>query len=259
MDKNHLETLLTQLYNRTISVDAVAAELKNLPFQDLGFAKVDHHRALRKGYPEVIFCQSKTPEQVVKIAQAQIAHDETIFGTRASEQVLAAVTVAIEGVEFDEMARCFWKRSAYWKKRDAVGGEIVVCAAGTADVAVMLEAQRTLEILGHPCRTIADVGVAGIHRLFAYSEELRRASVILAIAGMEGALPSVIAGYVSCPVIGVPTSVGYGSHLGGMVPLFAMLNSCASGLTVVNVDNGFGAACAAAAINERKNDQPSSV
>ena len=250
MDNAHLSHILNSLYNHSLSVDEALAQLKDLPFKDLGFAKVDHHRALRKGYPEVIFCQRKTPEQVVRIAQTQLEHGETIFGTLAGDEVLTAVTSAIKDVEIDRLGRCFWKKSAHWEPRRDMAGEIVVCAAGTADMSVSLEAQRTVEILGHPCRALSDVGVAGIHRLFFYRDVLEQASVIIAIAGMEGALPSVIAGYVSCPVIGVPTSVGYGAHLGGMVPLFAMLNSCSAGLTVVNIDNGFGAACAAAAIND---------
>jgi len=252
MDNQHLFQLLGQLYNQSISVDEVMKELKDLPFKDLGFAKVDHHRALRKGYPEVIFCQSKTPEQVVTIAIAQLQHGETIYGTRANSAVLDAVQAAIPGVEIDHLSKCFWKKSVHWKMRENVRGEIVICAAGTADLSVALECKLTLDILGHSCRMVSDVGVAGIHRLFAHRDVLESAAVIIAVAGMEGALPSVIAGYVSCPVIGVPTSVGYGSHLNGLVPLFAMLNSCASGLTVVNIDNGFGAACAAAAINEER-------
>lgn len=250
MDNAHLSHILGSLYNQSLSVDEALKQLKDLPFKDLGFAKVDHHRALRKGYPEVIFCQSKTADQVVRIAQTQIEHGETIFGTRAGEAVISAVEAAIPGVEVDPLGRCFWKKSASWEQRQGVSGDIVICAAGTADMSVSLEAQHTVEILGHPCKTLNDVGVAGIHRLFSYRDILESASVIIAIAGMEGALPSVIAGYVSCPVIGVPTSVGYGAHLGGMVPLFAMLNSCSAGLTVVNIDNGFGAACAAVAIND---------
>lgn len=250
MDNAQLAQLLGSLREQSITVDEALQQLKDLPFKDLGFAKVDHHRALRKGYPEVIFCQSKTPEQVVRIAQVQIEHGETIFGTRANGEVLDAVVKAIDGVEIDRLGRCFWKKSAHWKPRENVRGEILICAAGTADLSVSLEAQHTVDILGHTFSTLSDVGVAGIHRLFSHREVLERASVILAIAGMEGALPSVIAGYVSCPVIGVPTSVGYGAHLGGMVPLFAMLNSCSAGLSVVNIDNGFGAACAAVAIND---------
>jgi len=250
MDNAQLTALLEQLYNRTVTIDEALSQLKDLPYSDLGFAKIDHHRVLRKGYPEVIFCQNKTPEQIVKIARAQLEHNETIFGTRADANALAAISSELKGVEIDREGRCFWLRSPSWSRCETVIGTVLVCAAGTADMSVVLEARRTLEILGHPCEILTDVGVAGIHRLFSYREQLDNASVIIAVAGMEGALPSVIAGYVSCPVIAVPTSVGYGSHLGGLVPLFAMLNSCAAGLTVVNIDSGFGAACAAAAMND---------
>lgn len=251
MNNEDLLEILDRLYTRSISVEDAAKKLKDLPFKDLGFAKIDHHRALRKGYPEVIFCRGKTPEQVVAIVANQIESGETVYGTRAEKEVIDAVKTAFPDIEIDTLARCFWKKSAGWKSAKNVGGEIVVCSAGTADMSVSLEAKLTLDLLGHPSIMITDVGVAGIHRLFAYRERLEKASVIIAVAGMEGALPSVIAGFVSCPVIGVPTSVGYGSNLGGMVPLLAMLNSCAAGLTVVNIDNGFGAACAAAAINDR--------
>jgi NCAIR mutase (PurE)-related protein len=249
MDQHQLLSLLNQLHDHSIPVEQAFTKLKDLPYQDLGYAKIDHHRALRKGYPEVIFCQNKTTCQVVEIAKAQFDHGETIYGTRANQEMLEAVKGAIEDVCVDSLARCFWKKGPEWKKADKVRGEIIICSAGTADLPVALEAQHTIEIFGHNCTLLSDVGVAGIHRLFSYREKLSEASVIIAVAGMEGALPSVIAGYVSCPVIGVPTSVGYGSHLNGIVPLFAMLNSCASGLTVVNIDNGFGAACAAVSIN----------
>lgn len=249
MDNSLLDQLLASLYNREIDIAQAREKLKDLPYQEMGFAKVDHHRALRKGYPEVIFCQSKTPTQVVSIVEAQINHKETVFGTRASTEVCEAVKTAYPDIELDLLARCFWKKSEYWKAKEKTKGTVLICAAGTADLSVAYEAVRTIDLLGHPYEIISDVGVSGIHRLFAHREHLNKASVIIAVAGMEGALPSVIAGYAKCPVIGVPTSVGYGSHLNGLVPLFAMLNSCASGLTVVNIDNGFGAACAAAAIN----------
>jgi pyridinium-3,5-biscarboxylic acid mononucleotide synthase len=249
MEKILLQQILSHVEKHTLSIDEALAKLKNLPFEELGFATIDHHRALRKGHPEVIFCQNKTPQQVLGIASAQIKQDATVFGTRANTAVLGAVRKGIKGVEIDEEARCFWKKSRLWKqKKDS--RSIVICSAGTADHPVVAETQRTVEIMGHAPVCLRDVGVAGIHRLFHHKDILEKAAVVLAVAGMEGALPSVIAGFVSCPVIGVPTSVGYGSHLGGMVPLFAMLNSCASGLTVVNIDNGFGAACAAVAMVE---------
>jgi NCAIR mutase (PurE)-related protein len=247
MEKILLQQLLSRVEKHSLSVDDALLKLKNLPFEDLGFATVDHHRALRKGHTEVVFCQNKTPQQVLSIVSAQIRQDATVFGTRANSTVLKAVHKKFPETDIDEDARCFWKKSRLWKKkRDA--RPIVICSAGTADHTVVAEAQRTIEIMGHTPVVLRDVGVAGIHRLFHHKDVLEKAAVVLAIAGMEGALPSVIAGFVSCPVIGVPTSVGYGSHLGGMVPLFAMLNSCASGLTVVNIDNGFGAACAAVAM-----------
>lgn len=252
MDNQYLKKLLSDLHKNNISVDEAFSELKDLPFKDLGFAKIDHHRALRKGYPEVIFCQNKTPEQVVAIVKNQIEHNETVFGTRAEKTVIDEVKKNYPDIKTDSTARCFWLKSSTWEPRKT-RGEIVICTAGTADSAVASECKRTIEILGHKTVLLSDIGVSGIHRIFAHREILNKASVIIAIAGMEGALPSVIAGYVSCPVIGVPTSVGYGSHLNGLVSLFAMLNSCASGLTVVNIDNGFGAACAAVSINEIKN------
>lgn len=249
MEQNQIHKLLTMLQAGKISVDHVEKQIKDLPFSDMGFAKVDHHRAIRTGYPEVIFCQNKAPQHVVAIVEKQIAHNETVFGTRATPEVLAAVKRKFRTIEIDELGRCFWKKSKSWKKHTAVKGKIVVASAGTADWPVAAEALRTVEIMGHTCEMICDVGVAGIHRLFAHHAELQNAAVVIVIAGMEGALPSVVAGLVSCPVIGVPTSVGYGSHLNGLVPLFAMLNSCASGLTVVNIDNGFGAGFAAAMMN----------
>jgi hypothetical protein len=224
-------------------------KLSNLPFEDMGFARVDHHRALRKGYAEVIFCQNKTPQQVLAISKSLMAHGETVFGTRASKETLDLVKRKINGVEINATGRCFWKKSKHWKKKGAIKGAIVIASAGTADLPVVEEAKSTVEVLGHPCKILNDVGVAGIHRLFAHYQELHDASVIIVVAGMEGALASVVTGLVACPVIAVPTSVGYGSHLGGLVPLFAMLNSCASGLTVVNIDNGFGAGYAAVLMN----------
>ncbi len=244
-----MREILTAVSGQSVSIEEAMKKLSDLPFEDMGFARIDHHRALRKGYAEVIFCQNKTPQQVMEISKNMIAHDETVFGTRASMETLDLLEKEIKGVELSRSGRCFWKKSKHWKKKDKVKGSILIASAGTADLPVVEEAQCTVEVLGHPCTVLNDVGVAGIHRLFAHKSELLEASVIIVVAGMEGALPSVVAGLVACPVIAVPTSVGYGSHLGGLVPLFAMLNSCASGLTVVNIDNGFGAGYAAALIN----------
>jgi NCAIR mutase (PurE)-related protein len=251
MEHDPLRDILKSVSDKSMSIEEAMKKLSGLPFEDMGFARVDHHRALRKGYAEVIFCQNKTPQQVVDIAKAMAAHEETVFGTRASDETLDFVETKLPEVETNRTGRCFWKKAKHWRKKDDVKGTVLIASAGTADMSVVEEAKCTVEVLGHPCRVLNDVGVAGIHRLFAHKAELLDASVIVVVAGMEGALPSVVAGLVACPVIAVPTSVGYGSHLGGLVPLFAMLNSCASGLTVVNIDNGFGAGYAAALINSK--------
>jgi pyridinium-3,5-biscarboxylic acid mononucleotide synthase len=251
MENEFLHSILKNVSEKSLSIGEAMKKCAGLPFEDLGFAHIDHHRALRKGFPEVIFCQNKTPQQVVSITRNLMAHGETVFGTRASKDTLDILKKRIKGVEIMRSGRCFWKKSRQWRKKEQVKGTILVASAGTADQPVVEEARCTIEILGHPCGVINDIGVAGIHRLFSHKKEIQDASVIIVVAGMEGALPSVIAGLVSCPVIGVPTSVGYGSHLGGLVPLFAMLNSCASGLTVVNIDNGFGAGYAAVLMNGR--------
>jgi pyridinium-3,5-biscarboxylic acid mononucleotide synthase len=251
MDNQMLSDLLKSLYDHGISIDDAAKRLADMPFHDMGFAKVDHHRALRVGHSEVIFCLSKTVDQILAIVAQQIAHGETVFGTRASTEAIDAVAARWSDIEASRLGKCFWRRSESWKADENAKGTVVIVSGGTSDSSVVEEARCTLEIMGHPCAALQDVGVAGIHRLLAHRDELAKASVLIVVAGMEGALPSVVAGLVRCPVVGVPTSVGYGAHLGGMVPMFAMLNSCASGLTVVNIDNGFGAACAAVRMNRK--------
>ncbi len=249
MNKEMIEILLKSVRSGAVSVDSAVEQLKSMPFEDLGFAKVDHHRAIRTGFPEVILCQNKRPEHILAIVRDQISHNETVFGTRASTEVLDLVSKEIGDIEVLPTARCFRRKGPDWRPAEHYLGKVVIMSAGTSDAAVAEEAKCTVEIMGHPCELIQDVGVAGIHRLFAHKDKLRSASVLVVVAGMEGALPSVVAGLVSSPVIGVPTSVGYGSHLNGLVPMFAMLNSCASGLSVVNIDNGFGAAMAAIKMN----------
>jgi hypothetical protein len=248
MDRKIIAALLKEVADGTVTVDKAIEKLLDLPYSEIEHSRIDHHRALRTGYPEVIFCQNKSVEQIEQIVRQQIAHDETVFGTRASELVLERVQ-AIDGVEIHSEGRCFWCKSSGWKPAGRVHGTIVIAAAGTADSPVVEEARSTVEIMGHPCTVLSDVGVSGIHRLFDNRKTLRAASVIIVVAGMEGALPSVVAGFVAAPVIGVPTSVGYGSHLNGLVPMLAMLNSCSAGLTVVNIDNGFGAGHAAVLMN----------
>lgn len=249
MEIKALQELLQSVFEKKTDVATATAQLKNLPFHDIGFAKIDHHRALRTGHPEVIFCQGKAIEHVLGIVRHQVESDETVFGTRATPELIASVKERFPQVEYSDIGRCFWIKSSHWAPKEHVRGTIAIAAAGTADAPVTEEARCTVEILGHPCTIIYDIGVSGIHRLFAHRDTLESASVIVVVAGMEGALPSVVAGAVRKPVIGVPTSVGYGTNMGGMVALFAMLNSCASGLTVVNIDNGFGAAFAAVTIN----------
>ncbi|MBW2604468.1 MAG: nickel pincer cofactor biosynthesis protein LarB [Deltaproteobacteria bacterium] len=252
MELEDLTTLLEALSDKRVTVDEAVATIRDIPFSDLGYAKIDHHRSIRCGFPEVIFCQNKTTPQILEITCSQIAHHETVLGTRASQEALDAIRKEFPDARVNRIGRCFWHKSRKWSPLKNVYGKIVIVTAGTADLPVAEEARTTCMALGHPVELICDIGVSGIHRLCAHKEALQNAAVIIVIAGMEGALPSVITGLVACPVIGVPTSVGYGSHFNGLVPLFAMLNSCASGMTVVNVDNGFGAAFAAGMINRTK-------
>jgi NCAIR mutase (PurE)-related protein len=216
------------------------------PFVDLGFARVDTDRRRRCGFPEVIFCQGKTPAEVLAIAGSILAHDPVVLATRATPEHFRAVADGIPTAVYHERGRCITiEREPLPRFTGTVG---VVCA-GTSDLPVAEEAAVTLEIFGHPTERISDVGVAGVHRLLAERERLEACRVLIVVAGMEGALPSVVAGLVSKPVIAVPTSVGYGASFGGLAALLGMLNSCGSGVTVVNIDNGFGAAYAAATIS----------
>jgi NCAIR mutase (PurE)-related protein len=216
------------------------------PFVDLGFARVDTDRARRCGFPEVIFGAGKTPEEVVAIGRVLLEKNGVLLVSRASEAQHQALAASFPTVRWHERARCLTVELTPWPKCEGVVG--VICA-GTSDLPVADEAAVTLEIFGNPVERIADVGVAGVHRLMAVRERLEACTVLIVVAGMEGALPSAVAGLVSKPVIAVPTSVGYGASFGGLAALLGMLNSCGSGVTVVNIDNGFGAAYAAAQIN----------
>jgi NCAIR mutase (PurE)-related protein len=231
-----------------ISEDDVITRLIDLPFEDLDFAKVDHHRALRKGFPEVIFGQGKTPEHIVSISEALLQHSDRLLVTRASQQAYDAVVEKVPQARYEEMARCIVVDRRPQSERKQTSGVLVVCA-GTADLPVASEAVVTAEIMGCEVERVFDVGVAGLHRLLAQMPSLQRARVVVAVAGMEGALPSVVGGLVQVPVIAVPTSVGYGASFDGLAALLAMLNSCATGIGVVNIDNGFGAGFLAALIN----------
>jgi NCAIR mutase (PurE)-related protein len=212
--------------------------LRLAPYEDLDFAKVDTHRHLRVGFPEVIYCPGKTPEQVIAIAKKLMDHGQSVLATRATAELYQAVHQHLPQAEFVAEARCIVVRG---QVRPLTRGSITVVAAGTSDLPVASEAALTAELMGCPVSRLVDVGVAGLHRLLLNLDVVRAATVIVAVAGMEGALPSVVAGLVGKPVIAVPTSVGYGVALGGIAPLFTMLNSCAPGVAVVNIDNGFGA------------------
>jgi pyridinium-3,5-biscarboxylic acid mononucleotide synthase len=222
------------------------AELRSRPFEDLGFARVDHHRAIRNGFPEVVLGLGKTPAQIAAIAAEIVSRGSTLLVTRANEAAYEAVRDAVpQATYYADAALIAFPQQAVARGK----GTIVVAAAGTSDVSVAEEAARTAELMGNDVCRLYDVGVAGIHRVLGERDRLASARVIVVVAGMEGALPSVVAGLVSVPVIAVPTSVGYGASFGGIAALLGMLNSCASGVSVVNIDNGFGAATIASLIN----------
>lgn len=247
MDGDSLKKLLENVKEGRVGVEEAYGELKKLPFEDLGFAKIDHHRNIRNGYPEVVFCQGKTVEQIKSIVQKLMERNNNILATRAGKEVYEGILEVTSDAVYYEAARI-----VVVKRRDIVVTDkiIAVVTAGTADIPVAEEAAITAETLGNRVDRIYDVGVAGIHRLFANTDHLLRANVLIVAAGMEGALASVIGGIVDKPVIAVPTSVGYGASFGGLSALLTMLNSCASGIGVVNIDNGFGAGYLASMINK---------
>jgi pyridinium-3,5-biscarboxylic acid mononucleotide synthase len=246
MDSQQLKDLIAGIRSGKVSTDDALQRLKKLPFEDLGFAKVDHHRCLRNGVPEVIYCQGKTVEQVKGIVERMIPHHHNILATRADRGHYEGVLSVTDDCVYHELARII-----VINPRPVIEvGRISVVCAGTSDVPVAEEAVVTATTLGNRVDRLYDVGVAGIHRLLNSCEDLFKANVAIVIAGMEGALASVVGGLVSCPVIGVPTSVGYGASFGGISALLTMLNSCASGVSVVNIDNGFGAGYQANLINK---------
>ncbi|MBA3318990.1 MAG: nickel pincer cofactor biosynthesis protein LarB [Gemmatimonadales bacterium] len=251
MRAEQLEALLAEVAAGRLPPQAALDRLRHLPFEDLTFARVDHHRALRQGHPEVVFCEGKTPEQVVSICERLAAMTGSFLGTRCSERHAAAVREAFPKAVWTPLARTIHLSPEGTAEPSTDAGTILVVSAGTSDLPVAEEAAVVAEVFGHRVERLADVGVAGIHRLFASGEALQEADVIIVVAGMEGALPSVIGGLVAAPVIAVPTSVGYGASFGGLAALLGMLNSCAAGVTVVNIDNGFGAAAAASRICRR--------
>lgn len=238
--------LLKDVKHGKVGIDKAMSELADLPYKDLGFAKVDHHRSLRRGFPEVVFGKGKTPEQIVAISKKILAHEGILLVTRTNEKVYKLLKRLNPAIKFEKRSGIIY----YSKDRPVMKtGTVLVITAGTADIPVSEEARVTLELMGNKVEMLYDVGVAGIHRILNRREELERANVIIVIAGMEGALASVVSGLVSKPVIAVPTSVGYGASFEGLAPLLTMMNSCSPGIAVVNIDNGFGAGYLASLIN----------
>lgn len=248
MRRERVRSLLDDLAAGRLSIDAALGQLDDAPVDELGYATVDQHRALRQGYPEVVFGQGKTADQVKGICERLAAHGDGFLVTRAEPAALDALRATWPAIEINAMARTALLRAASPAPKGT--RSVAVVTAGTSDLPVAEEAAVTLDAIGHPVIRVTDVGVAGIHRILAKRDTLHGAAVVIVVAGMDGALPSVVGGLVRCPVIAVPTSVGYGAAFGGLAPLLTMLNSCAAGVTVCNIDNGFGAAVAASRILE---------
>jgi NCAIR mutase (PurE)-related protein len=247
MDKELLKKLLEDVKSGDLEIDGALEKLKDFPYEDLGFAKIDTHRAVRKGFPEVIFCQGKTVDQVKQIVKRMMESHSVILGMRAGREVYQGVREVTDNVEYHELARAILVGK---KDSPKYLGKILVVSAGTADLPVAEEAALTAEVLGNEVERLYDAGIAGVHRLLSKRDVIFSANVIVAVAGMEGALPGVVGGLVDKPVIAVPTSVGYGANFHGLSALLTMLNSCVPGIGVVNIDNGFGAGYLASLINK---------
>jgi len=241
-----IRKVLKDVRSGRASLGCAMKHLRDFPYADMGFAKVDHHRTLRRGFPEVIFGKGKTPDQIVEIARNILSHDGILLVTRTTKDVFLKLKKICPKIKFEELSG-----AAYYSKKapQVKKGLVLIVTAGTADIPVSEEARITLELMGNRVKTLCDVGVAGLHRVLDKKSLLDEADVIIVIAGMEGALASVVSGLVSKPVIAVPTSVGYGASFGGIAPLLTMMNSCSPGVAVVNIDNGFGAAYMASLIN----------
>lgn len=253
MNAETLKKLLAAVQSGATSIDAALAQLRRLPFEDLGFATLDHHRGIRCGWPEVIFCPSKTVEQVRAIFARLAERGHSVLATRASAEMYAAVAREFAAAQWNELARTITLRQG---EPVAPVGHVAIVSAGTSDLPVAEEAHVTAELMNARITTHYDVGVAGIHRLLARSEQLQDAKAVVVVAGMEGALASVVGGLVAAPVVAVPTSVGYGASFGGLAPLLTMLNSCSAGVSVVNIDNGFAGGYIAALINSQSVPRP---
>lgn len=248
MRPERLKNLLERFQRGEVSAREVLDHLERAPFEDLGYARLDHHRALRQGYPEVVYCEGKTADQVAGICARLAAAGDGLLATRAEDAIRRRLAADHPTIEINDLARTAYLPPAEPPEIE-VHGPVLVVTAGTSDLPVAEEAAVAARAMGNPVRRLDDVGVAGIHRLFAGHEELRQAAVVIVVAGMEAALASVVGGLVAAPVVAVPTSIGYGASFGGLAALLGLLNSCAPGVTVVNIDNGYGAAAAATRIN----------
>jgi NCAIR mutase (PurE)-related protein len=250
MDEKHLKELLESVRQGSCNITEAMQQLKNWPAENMDFACLDHHRALRTGFPEVVYGEDKSAEQITSIVKAMLDKPTVVISTRVNSLKAEKICEQVEGLTYHETARMLIGNSDKKVEQDC-RGTILVISAGTSDMAVAEEALLTAHYLGHPVEKLYDVGVAGIHRVLSQRELLSQAAVLIVVAGMEGALPTVVAGLVDKPVIAVPTSVGYGASFGGIAALLGMLNSCAPGVAAVNIDNGFGAGCMAATINRK--------
>lgn len=246
MEKKKIIKLLSRVKENRISINGAFEKLRHFPYEDLGFAKVDHHRLIRTGFPEVIFCQGKSLEQIIKIFKSLSRENKTLLLTRADERIFRRIKKINRKAIYNPLARTI----SIEEKNPLQKGFIAVVCAGTADIPVAEEAAVTAEVLGSRVERVYDIGVAGIHRLLACFDRIAKSRCIIVVAGMDGVLPSVIGGLASCPIIAVPTSVGYGANFNGIAPLLTMLNSCAPNVSVVNINNGFGAGYIAALINK---------
>jgi NCAIR mutase (PurE)-related protein len=247
MDKDLLKKLLEDVKSGDLEIDGAMEKMKDLPYEDLGFAKIDTHRAVRKGFPEVIFCEGKTVDQVKQIVARMMESHAVILGMRASRDVYDGVKEVTDNVEYYELARAILVGK---KTEPKYKGKVLIVSAGTADLPVAEEAALTAEVLGNEVERLYDAGIAGVHRLLSKRDVIYSANVIVVVAGMEGALPGVVGGLIDKPVIAVPTSIGYGANFNGLSALLTMLNSCVPGIGVVNIDNGFGAGYMASLINK---------
>jgi NCAIR mutase (PurE)-related protein len=249
MYKERIKEILFNVRNHEIPLEEALRKLENLPYEDLGFVKIDHHRALRRGFPEVVYCEHKSPEQAAEIIKRLAKHND-VLATRASLMVYDLVKETVRNAGYNEISRTIVVRDEKRGQMGLADRKILIISAGTSDIPVAEEAAVTAEMMGNKVERLFDVGVAGIHRLLDSREKIAEANVLIIVAGMDGVLPSVVSGLVGKPVIAVPTSVGYGASFQGIGPLLTMLNSCAPGIVVVNIDNGFGAGYFASLINK---------